>query len=184
MLQQHSIAGAAAALSSSVGASKSNNNIEVRLESKLQQLTRRLEHLESQQQFVDRSHSAPANATTALPMPLLSTGFSFDNRGSALSTSLSPSPLAPAATSREDVSGIAMRKLELCFRKAETYEGMAMVLNVSLDRLLTQVTEIDNQRKRESQSRETQERKIQVGGEWLTKPRDRTKTDVNRTIVS
>ena len=58
---------------------------------------------------------------------------------------------------------MALRKLELCYRKAETYEGMAMVLNVSLDRLLTQVTEIDNQRRRESESREAQERKIQVG---------------------
>ena len=69
---------------------------------------------------------------------------------------------------------MALRKLELCYRKAETYEGMAMVLNVSLDRLLTQVTEIDSQRRRESETREAQERKIQVGvdvlkgEEWLT----------------
>ena len=40
---------------------------------------------------------------------------------------------------------------------------MAMVLNISLDRLLTQINEIDNQRRKESESREAQERKIQVG---------------------
>ena len=64
---------------------------------------------------------------------------------------------------------MAMRKIELCFRKAETYEGIAMVLNVSLDRLLTQVTEIDNQRRRESESREAQERKIQVSASVVTR---------------
>ena len=60
------------------------------------------------------------------------------------------------------MNSTAMRKLELCFRKAETYEGMAMVLNVSLDRLLSQVTEMDNQRRTESEAVETQRRKISV----------------------
>ena len=55
-----------------------------------------------------------------------------------------------------------MKKLELCNRKAETYEGMAMVLNVSFDRLLNQVTQIDNQRRRENETRDAQDRKIQV----------------------
>ena len=54
------------------------------------------------------------------------------------------------------------RKLELCYRKAETYEGMAMVLNVSFDRLLNQVTEIDIQRRKEKEMCEAQEKRIQV----------------------
>ena len=54
------------------------------------------------------------------------------------------------------------RKLELCSRKAETYEGMAMVLNVSFDRLLNQVTEIDIQRRKEKEMCEAQEKRIQV----------------------
>ena len=39
---------------------------------------------------------------------------------------------------------------------------MAMVLNVSFDRLLNQVTQIDNQRRRENETRDAQDRKIQV----------------------
>ena len=169
MLQQDGIAGATAALSSSTGGSESYNNIKLRLESKLQQLSDRLRTLENQQQLVVRSHSAPSNATTTLPMPSLPTGLSLNKRESASSTSLLPSSLAPTATSGEDISGMAMQKIELCFRKAETYEGIAMVLNVSLDRLLTQVTEIDNQRRRESESREAQERKIQVSASVVTR---------------
>ena len=103
-----------------------------------------------------------SNATTLSPMLSLSTGLPFCNRKSCSLTSLSPPQPTDAATPREYVSDMAIKKLELCFRKAETYEGMAMVLNISLDRLLTQVTEIDNQRRRESESREAQERKIQV----------------------
>ena len=164
-LQRAAVGAAAAASSSSAGSSGSNNNNSAKLESEVQRLSERLRTLESQQRLVVRADSAPSsNATTnSLPMPSSSTGFSFNNGGSASSTSSSPSRPAAAAAPREDVSGMAMRKLELCFRKAEMYEGMAMVLNVSLDRLLTQVTEIDNQRRRESESREAQERKIQVG---------------------
>ena len=55
------------------------------------------------------------------------------------------------------------RKMDLCNRKMETYEGIAMVLNVSFDRLLNQVTEIDHQRRREKEYAEAQEKKIQVG---------------------
>ena len=50
----------------------------------------------------------------------------------------------------------------MCLRKADKYEEMAMVLNVSLDRLLSQINEIDNQRRKESELREAQEKKIQV----------------------
>ena len=50
----------------------------------------------------------------------------------------------------------------MCLRKADKYEEMAIVLNVSLDRLLSQINEIDNQRRKESELREAQEKKIQV----------------------
>ena len=63
----------------------------------------------------------------------------------------------------DSVATTTMKKLEICFQKTEKYEGIAMVLNRSLEKLLTQVKEIDNQRRRESESREAQERKIQVG---------------------
>ena len=142
-LHQHSVNGAAVNTSfSSAGASKSNNNHKnsARLDLEVHRLSTRMQTLESQQQFIVRSDSTPLSNATSLSSP----------------------PTAVAVTSREDVSGVAMKKLELCFRKAEAYEGMAMVLNTSLDRLLTQVTEIDNQRRRESELRESQERKIQV----------------------
>ena len=99
-----------------------------------------MQTLEIQQQSIVRSDSAPLSNVT-----------------SSLCT-----PTNVAVASREDVSGVAMQKLELCFRKAETYEEMVTVLNISMDRLLTQINEIDNQRRRESESREAQERKIQV----------------------
>ena len=161
--QQLNTAQTAATSSSSAGASGCSNNNKVNLESKIQQLSERLQSLESQQQYVDRSHSGPSNATTTLLRPSSSSGLPFNNRESDSSTSSLSSQLTPTVTTREDISSMALRKLELCYRKAETYEGMAMVLNVSLDRLLTQVTEIDSQRRRESESREAQERKIQVG---------------------
>ena len=63
----------------------------------------------------------------------------------------------------DSVAATTMKKLEICFQKTEKYEGIAMVLNRSLEKLLTQVNEIDNQRRRESESREAQGRKIQVG---------------------
>ena len=127
---------------SSASVSKSNNNYNnsARLELEVHHLSTRMQTLESQQQFIVRSDSTPLSNATSLSSP----------------------PTTAAVTLKEDVSGMALKKLELCFRKAETYEGMAMVLNVSLDRLLNQVTEFDNQRRRGEESREAQERKIQV----------------------
>ena len=70
--------------------------------------------------------------------------------------------LLQTETSQTSSTMTMTRKLELCYRKAETYEGMAMVLNVSFDRLLNQVTEIDIQRRKEKEMCEAQEKRIQV----------------------
>ena len=72
-------------------------------------------------------------------------------------------PFKSTASLQDDLNSNAKRKLELCFQKSEMYESMAMVLNVSLDRLLSQVQEINNQRQRESETLKALQRKIQVG---------------------
>lgn len=127
----------------SAGASKSNNNHNnsASLELEVHRLSTQMQTLESQQQLIVRSDSTPLLNASLSSFP----------------------PTTVAVASKEDVSGMVMKKLELCLRKADKYEEMAMVLNVSLDRLLTQINEIDNQRRKESESREAQERKIQVG---------------------
>ena len=128
-----------------------------RLEVVIQRLSERLRTLESERRFVraDSAPKSPSTSAAALQQQMaLSSGFAF--------SPATPPRATADASSAENANATAMRKLELCFRKAETYEGMAMVLNVSLDRLLTQVTEIDTQRRRESETREAQERKIQV----------------------
>ena len=128
-----------------------------RLEVEIQRLSERMRTLESERRFVraDSAPKSPSTSAAALHQQMASSS------GFALSPATPPRVTVDAATA-ENSNATAMRKLELCFRKAETYEGMAMVLNVSLDRLLTQVTEIDTQRRRESETREAQERKIQV----------------------
>ena len=149
---------------SSACAKKSN----ARFESEVQYLSDQSHTLESKHRAIVRSESAPLLSATILhsvPSPFI--GITFNTEGSSFSKRSSPSqPIvasnATTAIQREEISEMAMRKLELCFRKAETYEGIAMVLNVSLDRLLSQVTEIDNQRRRDGESREAQERKIQA----------------------
>ena len=143
-LHQHSANGAAVnTVLLSAGASKSNNNHNnsASLELEVHRLSTQMQTLESQQQLIVRSDSTPLLNASSLSFP----------------------PTTVAVASKEDVSGMVMKKLELCLRKADKYEEMVMVLNVSLDRLLTQINEIDNQRRKESESREAQERKIQVG---------------------
>ena len=174
---EENVEGAAAVSSSSATSSGIYRNNKARLELEVQRLSEPLQTLEKQQQLEIQSISISAPSSNATTTPLLMPSSSMgcsNNKGSRSLIFSSPLQLAPTAIPRGDVSGMAMRKLELCFRKAETYEGMAMVLNVSLDRLLTQVTEIDSQRRRESETREAQEKKIQVGvdvlkqEEWLT----------------
>ena len=129
-----------------------------RLEVEIQQISQRLLTLESDQQFV-QSDTAPSPYSLNMSLSrqlghLTSAGFVFATGPS--------SPPQSNVVLTENTSATALRKLELCYRKAETYEGMAMVLNVSFDRLLNQVTEIDNQRRSENETRNAQERKIQV----------------------
>ena len=129
-----------------------------RLEAEIQQISQRLLTLESDQQFV-QSDTAPSPYSLNMSLSrqlghLTSAGFVFATGPS--------SPPQSNVVLTKNTSATALRKLELCYRKAETYEGMAMVLNVSFDRLLNQVTEIDNQRRSENETRNAQERKIQV----------------------
>ena len=133
-----------------------------RLEAEIQQIFQRLLTLESNWQFVQSDTApSPSSSNVSLSRQLdhpRSAGFVFATRPSSSSSS----PPQSNVVLTENTSATALRKLELCYRKAETYEGMAMVLNVSFDRLLNQVTEIDNQRRSEIETRDAQERKIQV----------------------
>ena len=52
----------------------------------------------------------------------------------------------PATTGRRETEN---SKLELCHRRTENCEGIAMSLTVSLDKLVSKFTEMDNQRKKE-----------------------------------
>ena len=72
-------------------------------------------------------------------------------------------PYKSTTSLQDDLNSNAKRKLELCFQKSEMYESMAIILNIALDRLLSQVKEIDNQRRREGETLESLQRKIQVG---------------------
>ena len=159
--EMESLQRAVAAAAGEKGASTIAGGISsVRLEAEIQHLSERLRTLESGHNFV-RSDSAPSPSSghsrhRQLPPPT-SAGFVFATG----SSSSSPPPLRHSAVPTEN-GNMQMRKLDLCYRKAESYEGMAMVLNVSFDRLLNQVTEIDNQRRRENEARDAQERKIQV----------------------
>ena len=166
--QRMASAGAGSSASGAAAASLSNARIEV----EIQRISERLRTLESERQTV-ASDSAPSSsssssspATSAAAASSSSSGFAFQPPGgvggAAASRNNNALPAASSASPREEMNSTAMRKLELCFRKAETYEGMAMVLNVSLDRLLSQVTEMDNQRRTESEAVETQRRKISV----------------------
>ena len=166
--QRIASAGAGSSASGAAAASLSNARIEV----EIQRISERLRTLESERQTV-ASDSAPSSsssssspATSGAAVASSSSGFAFQPPGgvggAAASRNNNALPAASSASPREEMNSTAMRKLELCFRKAETYEGMAMVLNVSLDRLLSQVTEMDNQRRTESEAVETQRRKISV----------------------
>ena len=120
-----------------------------RLEVEIQHIAKRLRALESKCQFDQ------ANSTSS---PSNSLEFVFAT-GSPSNESSSPPQLS--LESNENTAATAMRKLELCYRKAETYEGMTMVLNISLDRLLNQVAKIDIQRRKENETLNLQARKIQ-----------------------
>ena len=138
--------------------------VDKRLETEVHQISERLRTLEGELGFV-RSDSVPsptaATSSSQTHQPT-SAGFVFATGLSSSASAISP-PFTPVrSTPANSDNSTMVRKLDLCYRKAETYEGMAMVLNVSFDRLLNQVTEIDTQRRRENETREAQERKIQV----------------------
>ena len=82
----------------------------------------------------------------------------LENQGSPQHHPRNSCPIS--RTAHEQSYDSILRKLELGSNKIDMYEGMAMVLNASLDRLLVQVNEIDNQRKGQSERQETQEKRI------------------------
>ena len=97
-----------------------------RLKSEIEQMAKRLRALENKSKSI-KTNLAPYPSTSA-------------TRSSA---NISLFPPQSSARLSESTIKTARRKLELCFQKAKTFEGMVMVLNNSFDRLLSQVTEID-----------------------------------------
>ena len=155
----------------------------------MQSLAERIQTLETDQHVVIKSNSMPSATTVSESSPanVQMTSFVGPSTSSSSSSSSLHGMIHPATSghnllfsppivgggesttmNNNSNTSTMMRKMELCFRKTETYEGMAMVLNVSLNRLLTQVTEIDTSRRRERDSIESRERKIQVNNSDYT----------------
>ena len=115
-----------------------------RLKSEIEEIAKRLRVLENKSKSI-KTDLAPYPST-------------FATRSSANIPPFSPQSSPGLSDSTIET---ARRKLELCYQNAKTFEGMVMALNNSFDRLLSQVTEIDTQRRKENEERETQARKIE-----------------------